>query len=82
MAFAGLKKDKDRNDLVAYLKDAVCQLVHSLSEAFLIVSNACSAYDLLLHSHYNHIDSKRTIYSVVVLPYDSYYHHSTPHCTR
>ena len=23
MAFAGLKKDKDRNDLVTYLKDAV-----------------------------------------------------------
>ena len=23
MAFAGLKKDKDRNDLITYLKDAV-----------------------------------------------------------
>ena len=24
MAFAGLKKDKDRNDLITWLKDAVC----------------------------------------------------------
>ena len=24
MAFAGLKKDKDRNDLIAYLKESVC----------------------------------------------------------
>jgi hypothetical protein len=29
MAFAGLKKDKDRNDLVTYLKDAVRILVSS-----------------------------------------------------
>lgn len=26
MAFAGLKKDKDRNDLVTYLKDAVSRV--------------------------------------------------------
>ncbi len=24
MAFAGFKKDKDRNDVIAYLKEAVC----------------------------------------------------------
>ncbi len=29
MAFAGLKKDKDRNDLVTYLKDAVRLLLSS-----------------------------------------------------
>lgn len=24
MAFAGLKKEKERNDLITYLKDSVC----------------------------------------------------------
>ena len=28
MAFAGLKKEKDRNDLIAHLKEAVRQLFH------------------------------------------------------
>lgn len=30
MAFAGLKKDKDRNDLITYMKDAVRFLIRFL----------------------------------------------------
>jgi cytochrome c2 len=26
MAFAGFKKEKDRNDVITYLKDAVCRI--------------------------------------------------------
>jgi hypothetical protein len=62
MAFAGLKKGKDRNDLITYLKEAVRILTFSSSSGlFLIVSTLSSApeifvleADLLLHSHYNH----------------------------
>jgi hypothetical protein len=28
MAFAGFKKEKDRNDVITYLKDAVCFFMH------------------------------------------------------
>ena len=28
MAFAGLKKEGDRNDLITYLKEAVCHVLH------------------------------------------------------
>ena len=66
MAFAGLKKDKDRNDLIAHLKEAVRTSNSSSfsSEAFLIVLipfsvlksfvPQASRLDLLLHSRYNH----------------------------
>ena len=38
MAFAGLKKDKDRNDLITYLKEAVRTLSHGTSAAILTPS--------------------------------------------
>ena len=58
MAFAGLKKDKDRNDLVTYLKDAV-RTPHLIlsSGVFLTFSMTFSALEmfvLLLHSPYNY----------------------------
>jgi cytochrome c2 len=31
MAFAGFKKEKDRNDVIAYLKDAVCNFFFLIS---------------------------------------------------
>ena len=31
MAFAGLKKDKDRNDLITYLKESVCGSLRRLA---------------------------------------------------
>lgn len=51
MAFAGLKKDKDRNDLVTYLKEAVRIVQLSVSQMFIIVPVLsdcliCSFYDI------------------------------------
>jgi len=78
MAFAGLKKEKDRNDLVTYLKNAVRILSISPYGAFLTVPMPFSALEvfvLLLHLHYNHLsctgakerlDSRWTIYRFVV----------------
>lgn len=40
MAFAGLKKDKDRNDLVTYLKDAVSPLVFPPGAFLIFFSSA------------------------------------------
>jgi cytochrome c2 len=34
MAFAGFKKEKDRNDVITYLKEAVCYFQVSLSSPF------------------------------------------------
>jgi len=79
MAFAGLKKDKDRNDLVTYLKDAVRTLcLFTLYfEGFLTLPMSFSALEMfvpLLHSYYNcacvrereiGIDSRWTIYRFV-----------------
>lgn len=58
MAFAGLKKDKDRNDLVTYLKEAVRvpNFFASYPGVFLTVPTSFSAHEesvLPLHSHYN-----------------------------
>ena len=55
MAFAGLKKDKDRNDLITYLKESVCVLGFPFG-MFLTVPMPFSALDMFvlpLHSHYN-----------------------------
>lgn len=43
MAFAGLKKDKDRNDLVTYLKEAVRVMQLFVSD----VPNRSDAFRLL-----------------------------------
>ena len=59
MAFAGLKKDKDRNDLITYLKDAVriLSLFTFCSGVFLtfpMVFSVLEMFVLPLCSHYNH----------------------------
>jgi len=93
MAFAGLKKDKDRNDLVTYLKQAVRVPYFFASDpgVFLTVPVSLSALEpvLPLHSHYNpaflqeRLDSRRCIYRSVLrchtLPPPLPYHHSPPH---
>lgn len=43
MAFAGLKKDKDRNDLITYLKDAVRDVPPSDLALQLICSHSSSS---------------------------------------
>jgi len=59
MAFAGLKKDKDRNDLVTYLKNAV-RILHPFILCFGVILtfsttfSALEMFVLLLHSHYNY----------------------------
>lgn len=55
MAFAGLKKDKDRNDLVTYLKDAVRILASSTFRAavFLTLSMSFSVLEDSVPFRYN-----------------------------
>ena len=58
MAFAGLKKDKDRNDLVTYLKDAVriLRFFTLCFEGFLTPPMSFSVLEIFvppLHSYYN-----------------------------
>ena len=40
MAFAGFKKDKDRNDVIAYLKEAVCYFRALFSRLLTDISRA------------------------------------------
>jgi len=53
MAFAGLKKDKDRKDLVAYLKDAVRILHLFISGVFLTSPITFSVLETFFY-HYIH----------------------------
>ena len=54
MAFAGLKKEKDRNDLVTYLMGVV-RIPDLYLTLFLIFCFFSSALpDLPLHLHFNH----------------------------
>jgi len=76
MAFAGLKKGKDRNDLVTYLKQAVRVPYFFASHpgVFLIVPSFSALEEsvLPLHSHYNpaflrgRLDSRRCIYRSIL----------------
>lgn len=56
MAFAGLKKDKDRNDLVTYLKDAVRVMQFlSLFPAVPDRSGVSRLLDMFVLRYYIHI---------------------------
>ena len=91
MAFAGLKKDKDRNDLISYLKESVRvpKFFAFYVGVFLTAPTPSSALEVLLpplHSHYNsaclrgRLDSRWCIYRFVspTMPHHHYHHHSTP----
>lgn len=73
MAFAGLKKDKDRNDLITYLKESVCVLGFPFG-MFLTVPMPFSAPDVFvlpLHSHYNYacVRERLDIRTSICCPY-------------
>ena len=53
MAFAGLKKDKDRKDLIAYLKDAVRILHLFIPRVFLTSPITFSVLETFSY-HYTH----------------------------
>lgn len=56
MAFAGLKKDKDRNDLIAHLKQEVRSPTFFFQSVPHLVFSALEDFvpDPPLHLHYNH----------------------------
>ena len=87
MAFAGLKKEKDRNDLITYLKESVRvpTLFMCCPGVFLTVPISFSALEESappLYSHYNsaflweRLDSRWYIYRFVS-PTTHNLHHST-----
>ena len=51
MAFAGLKKDKDRNDLITYMKDAVC-LIPFLSHKVVSLTRVSLVVRMISYGHY------------------------------
>ena len=93
MAFAGLKKEKDRNDLVAYLKQSVRALnfFASYPGVFLTVPTSSRPLEQSvppLHSHYNtafpreRLDCRWRIYRSVLCHTLPYHTTTLPRITR